>query len=68
LTQQGFQTTFEAVHRVALPGAGIRAITGAHVTGVEAGVVYYEQLDGSISSLFFDFAMLLPPFRGVDLN
>lgn len=47
---------------------GIRAITGSHGTGLEEGVVHYEQLDGSSNSLFFDFAMLLPPFRGVDLK
>jgi len=47
---------------------GIRAITGAHVERVEEGVVHYEQLDGSKNSQAFDFAMLLPPFRGVDLQ
>jgi sulfide:quinone oxidoreductase len=68
LTQQGFQTTSKLWTESLFRERGIRAITGAHVTGVEEGVVHYEQLDGSISSLFFDFAMLLPPFRGVDLK
>ncbi len=67
-TQQGFQTTSKLWTESLFRERGIRAITGAHVTGVEEGVVHYEQLDGSISSLFFDFAMLLPPFRGVDLK
>jgi sulfide:quinone oxidoreductase len=67
-TQQGFQTTSKLWTESLFRERRIRAITGAHVTGVEEGVVHYEQLDGSISSLFFDFAMLLPPFRGVDLK
>ena len=67
-TQQGFQTTSKLWTESLFRERGIRAITGAHVTGVEEGVVHYEQLDGSISSLAFDFAMLLPPFRGVDLK
>ena len=67
-TQQGFQTTSKLWTESLFRERGIRAITGAHVTGVEEGVVHYEQLDGSIGSLRFDFAMLLPPFRGVDLK
>jgi len=67
-TQQGFQTTSKLWTESLFRERGIRAITGAHVTGVEEGVVHYEQLDGSANSLFFDFAMLLPPFRGVDLQ
>ncbi len=67
-TQQGFQTTSKLWTESLFRERGIRAITGAHVTGVEEGAVHYEQLDGTINSLAFDFAMLLPPFRGVDLK
>ena len=67
-TQQGFQTTSKLWTESLFRERGIRAITGAHVTGVEEGVVHFEQLDGSMRSLFFDFAMLLPPFRGVELH
>jgi sulfide:quinone oxidoreductase len=67
-TQQGFQTTSKLWTESLFRERGIRAVTGAHVTGVDAGVVHYEQLDGSSNSLAFDFAMLLPPFRGVDLR
>ena len=42
-------------------------ITGAHVQKVDPGVVHYETLDGEMHTLPFDFAMLLPPFRGVEL-
>jgi sulfide:quinone oxidoreductase len=67
-TQQGFQTTSKLWTESLFRERGIRAVTGAHVTSVEEGVVHYEQLDGSHGSLAFDFAMLLPPFRGVDLQ
>ena len=67
-TQQGFQTTSKLWTESLFRERGIRAITGAHVTGVEEGAVHYEQLDGSVNSLAFDFAMLLPPFRGADLR
>jgi sulfide:quinone oxidoreductase len=67
-TQQGFQTTSKLWTESLFRERGIRAITGAHVTGVEEGMVHYEQLDGTSNALAFDFAMLLPPFRGVDLQ
>ena len=66
--QNGFETTSKLWTESLFRERGIRAITGAHVTGVEEGVVHYEQLDGTMNSLAFDFAMLLPPFRGVDLH
>ncbi|WP_341578493.1 NAD(P)/FAD-dependent oxidoreductase [Microbacterium schleiferi] len=47
---------------------GIRAITRAAVTAVEPQTIRYVQEDGSPQSLPFDFAMLLPPFRGVALR
>lgn len=47
---------------------GIKTIMAAHVTRVEEGIAHYEQVDGSIGSQAFDFAMLLPPFRGVALS
>ncbi len=47
---------------------GVKAILSAHVERVEPGVVHYELLDGTKGEQPFDFAMLLPPFRGVDLR
>jgi len=38
------------------------------VQKVEEGRLYYETLDGEEGTLDFDFAMLLPPFRGADLQ
>lgn len=39
-------------------------IVGAHVHKIEPKVIEYETLDGEMSKLEFDFAMLLPPFTG----
>jgi sulfide:quinone oxidoreductase len=38
------------------------------VQRVDPGKVFYETLDGDEGVLDFDFAMLLPPFRGQDLQ
>ncbi|ORA76809.1 sulfide:quinone reductase [Mycolicibacter kumamotonensis] len=46
---------------------GVKAITQAHVSKVMEGKLRYEQLDGNEHDLDFDFAMLLPPFKGVTL-
>jgi sulfide:quinone oxidoreductase len=42
----------------------IEWITGAHVKEVEKNKVIYELLNGEEGILDFDFAMLLPPFKG----
>ncbi len=47
---------------------GVEWISGAHVHRVEKGRLQYETLAGAEGALEFDFAMLLPPFRGVDLK
>jgi sulfide:quinone oxidoreductase len=47
---------------------GVEVISKAHVLKVEPGEVFYEQIDGTLASQTFDFAMLLPPFRGVDMK
>jgi sulfide:quinone oxidoreductase len=47
---------------------GVKAIMSAHVEKVEPGVAFYEQVDGTKGEQPFDFAMLLPPFRGADLT
>ncbi len=45
----------------------IRVILGAHVSEVLEHSVRYETIDGTQGEQTFDFAMLLPPFKGVDL-
>lgn len=67
-TQQGFTTSSKTWTESLFRERGVRAITQAHVQEVRPGLVRYEQLDGSEHELAFDFAMLLPPFRGADLR
>lgn len=68
LNQQGFQTTSKLWTESLFRERGVKAILRAHAHKVEDGVLHYETLDGSYHDLEFDFAMLLPPFRGADLT
>lgn len=43
---------------------GIRSVMGAHVERVEQHRLFYTNLAGEKGEIAFDFAMLLPPFRG----
>ncbi len=47
---------------------GVKVIDKAHVTRVDQGEVHFEKIDGTVGSQKFDFAMLLPPFRGVEMK
>ena len=67
-TQRGFQTTSKLWTESLFRERGVNAVLGAHVEKIEPGVIYYEQLDGSKNTIEYDFAMLLPPFRGADLQ
>jgi len=67
-TQQGFQTTSQLWTESLFRERGVQAIKGAHATKIEDGKISYEQLDGTMHELPFDFAMLIPPFRGADLK
>jgi len=66
--QQGFLTTSKLWTESIFRERNVKAVLGAHPEKIEEGVIHYEQLDGSKNDLSFDFAMLLPPFRGVDLK
>jgi sulfide:quinone oxidoreductase len=66
--QHGFETTSKLWTESLFRERDVRAVVGAHVERVEPGEIHYLQLDGSRHSLGFDFAMLLPPFRGADLR
>jgi sulfide:quinone oxidoreductase len=46
----------------------IKALMGVHVERVDPDKIVFEKLDGSKDEQPFDFAMLLPPFRGVELK
>ncbi len=67
-TQMGFTTSSKTWTESLFRERGVKAILRAHVQKVEPGKVYYEQLDGSEHELAFDFAMLLPPFKGADMK
>lgn len=67
-TQAGFETTSKLWTESLFREREVKAIVQAHVERIEAGTIYYEQLDGSKNTVNFDFAMLLPPFRGVDFK
>ena len=68
LSQSGFQTTSKLWTESLFRERGIKAILGAHVEKIEPNEIHYELVDGTKDVLRFDFAMLLPPFRGVDLK
>ena len=67
-TQRGFQTTSKLWTESLFRERRIKAILGVHVSKIEKGIAHYENVDGEIGSQSFDFAMLLPPFRGVDMK
>lgn len=66
--QRGFETNSKLWTESLFLERDVKAILQSHVSKVEAGVIHYEQLDGVKRTLEFDFAMLLPPFRGADLK
>ena len=61
MTSQAFTESF-------FEERGVKAILGVHVEAVEPNLVRFETLDGTKGEQAFDFAMLLPPFRGADLK
>jgi len=62
----GYRTTSRRWTESLFRERGVKAITGAAVTTIERGVIHYDQIDGTHNDITFDFAMLLPPFRGAD--
>ena len=66
--QQGFTTTSKLWTESLFRERDVHPILGAHCTEVSANKIAYEQLDGSTHEIDYDFAMLLPPFRGADLK
>mgnify|MGYP000844678487 FL=1 len=66
--QNGFVTSSQLWTESLFRERQVRAVVGAHVQRVEEGKVFYETLQGEEGVLDFDFAMLLPPFKGQDLK
>ena len=54
--------------RMMLDESGVNAIAGAGVTRIEPGRIFYERVGDEPGSLDYDFAMLLPQFRGIPLR
>lgn len=66
--QNGYLTSSRLWTESLFQERGVKAILRAHVQRVEEGKIFYETLDGEQGVLDFDFAMLLPPFRGQDIQ
>ncbi len=66
--QNGFETTSKMWTESLFRERAVSAITRAHVERVDEGQLTYLRLDGTRDTLDFDFAMLLPPFRGAELT
>ncbi len=66
--QSGYLTNSQLWTESLFAERGVKTIVRAHVREVEEGKILYETLDGEEGALDFDFAMLLPPFKGQDLK
>lgn len=63
----GYITPSKIFHESLFAERGLDWLARAHVRRVEAGRAGVLTLDGEEREVPFDFAMLLPPFRGVDM-
>ena len=68
LDRGGYRTHSKIFTESLFAERGLEWIVGAHVNKVEKGMVTYENLDGTIETQDFDFAMLIPPFAGVGMT
>ena len=68
IRQGGFVTPSRIFAESLFAERGIEWLKRAHVKSLRQGGLEYETLDGVESGLDFHFAMLLPPFRGVELK
>lgn len=64
----GSLVTGAGLVRMLLDEAGVTTMLEAGVTKVEQGKLYYEQVGYDPATLDFDFAMLIPQFRGIPLK
>ena len=64
----GYVTSTKIYAESILAEYGISWIKRAGVTKVEKGVIHYETLDGEQHTQEFDFAMLIPAFKGPGLE
>jgi sulfide:quinone oxidoreductase len=67
-SQNGFLTSSQLWTESLFREREIDAICRAHVSQVKDHQLEYETLDGEMHGLDFDFAMLLPPFKGAEIK
>lgn len=60
--------TSEMMLQALFADAGIEYQIQSHIHRIEEKTLYTETLDGQLRELNYDFAMLLPPFRGQDIT
>ena len=58
----------QSLVRMVLDESHIRAIAAAGVTRVEPGRIFYDQAGEDSGTIDYDFAMLIPQFRGIPLT
>jgi sulfide:quinone oxidoreductase len=66
--KDGRVITGAAMVRMLLDEAGIKTTLGSGVTKVEGGTLTYAQVGADPKTLEYDFAMLIPQFRGIPLK
>ena len=64
----GYVTSTRIFTESILAEYGIRWIKRAGITKLEEGKAFYETLDGEKQTIDFDFAMLIPAFKGPGLE
>ena len=64
----GYVTPTKVFTESVLTENNIKWIKRAGVTHVEPGIAHYETLDGDKKTIGFDFAMLIPAFKGQDIK
>lgn len=66
--KNGSLVTGAGLVRMLLDEAGVKTMLEAGVTSVAGNVLHYEQVGYEPSTLEFDYAMLIPQFRGIPLK
>jgi sulfide:quinone oxidoreductase len=66
--KNGSLVTGAGLVRMLLDEAGVRVMLEAGVTNVEAGKLTYDQVGYDPTTLEYDFAMLIPQFRGIPIK
>lgn len=66
--KNGTLVTGAGLVRMLLDEAGVKTMIEAGVTKVDGNMLHYEQVGYDPSTLAYDFAMLIPQFRGIPLK